>query len=139
MPNGDCIFCQIAAGEIESTKLYETDNVVAILDINPVNPGHTLIIPKKHSVNLLDADEVILGEMMAATKKVAQAIVDAFDEYDGFNLNSNNGRIAGQVIPHMHWHIVPRKLNDGLQLWPGKEYKEGEAAEIAERIKIKLA
>ncbi|MFC1598744.1 HIT family protein [Patescibacteria group bacterium] len=139
MSNGDCIFCKIGAGEMESTKLYETDNVVAILDINPVNPGHTLIVPKKHSVNLLDADEAVLSEMMVVTKKVAQAIVDAFEEYDGFNLNSNNGRIAGQVIPHMHWHIVPRKLNDGLQLWPGKEYKEGEREQLADLIKSKLS
>ena len=85
MPNGDCLFCQIIAGQVPAYKIYEDDNVLAILDINPVNPGHTLIMPKKHSVNMLDADEAVLQAMILVTQKVAQAILAAY-EYDAFNL-----------------------------------------------------
>lgn len=139
MPNGDCLFCQIAAGEKPAYKIYETDNVIAFLDINPVNPGHTLIVPKKHSDDMLDAEAEILQEMILVTRKVASNILLAFDEYDSFNLELNNGRIAGQIIPHLHWHIVPRKADDGLTHWPGKKYKEGQAEEIAAKLKAQLS
>lgn len=139
MPNGDCLFCQIGAGEKPANKVYETDNVIAILDINPVNPGHTLIMPKNHSKDMLEADDGVLQEMVVVTKKVAQAILNSFDEYDAFNLELNNGRIAGQIIPHLHWHIVPRTEDDGLQHWPGKAYKEGEAEDITNRIKEQIS
>jgi len=138
MSNGDCIFCQIAAGDAPANKIYEDDQVVAVLDINPVNPGHTLIIPKEHSVNILDAKDSTLMAMIAATKTVAKAVLTAFDEYDAFNLESNNGRIAGQIIPHTHWHIVPRKADDGFKHWPGKPYEEGQAEEIADKIKSQI-
>ncbi len=138
MPNGDCLFCQIVAGEEEAKKVYEDENIVAFLDINPVNPGHTLIVPKKHARDMLDANNEILQEMILVTRKVAAGIILAFDEYDAFNLELNNGRIAGQIIPHLHWHIVPRKEGDGLKHWPGKDYKEGEAEEIAEKIRSQI-
>jgi len=137
MPNGDCLFCQIVAGEVPSFKVAESDNAIAILDVNPVNPGHTLIIPKKHSESMLDADDEILKEMILFTKRVAQAILDAFG-YDAFNLELNNGRISGQIIPHLHWHIVPRTADDGLQHWPGKKYPGGEAEKVAEKIKAQI-
>jgi len=137
MSNGDCLFCQIIAGQIPSTKVAESDNVVAILDINPVNPGHTLIIPKKHSKNMLDADDETLKEMVLFSKRVAQAILDSL-EYEAFNLELNNGQIAGQVIPHLHWHLVPRTADDGLKHWPGKKYEKGEAEKIAEKIKAQI-
>ncbi|MBD3360083.1 MAG: HIT domain-containing protein [Candidatus Buchananbacteria bacterium] len=138
MPNDD-LFCKIAAGEESAHKVYESENVIAFLDINPVNPGHILITPKKHYNDLLAADDEILQEMILVTRKVAAGIILAFDEYDAFNLKLNNGRIAGQVIPHLHWHIIPRKSGDGLTQWPGKQYGEGEAEEVAEKIKNQLA
>ncbi|MCX6743028.1 MAG: HIT family protein [Candidatus Parcubacteria bacterium] len=137
MSNGDCLFCQIIAGQIPSTKVAESDNVIAILDINPVNPGHTLIIPKKHSTDLLDAGDEILKEMILFTKRVAQAVLGGLG-YDAFNLELNNGQIAGQIIPHLHWHIVPRTSADGLKHWPGEKYAEGEAEEIARKIKAQI-
>ncbi len=139
MPNEECLFCQIINGEVPSHKVYEDENVIAILDIHPVNPGHTLIIPKKHSRDMLDADDSTLQAMIVATKKVAEAIILAFEEYDAFNLELNNGRLAGQIIPHLHWHIVPRSEDDGLQHWPGKDYKAGEAEEVAVKIREKLS
>ncbi|MFA5187896.1 MAG: HIT family protein [Patescibacteria group bacterium] len=137
MPNEDCLFCQIVAGEVPSINVAESESCIAILDTNPVNPGHTLIIPKKHSINMLDADEETLKDMIVFTKRVAQAILNGLG-YDAFNLELNNGRIAGQIIPHLHWHIVPRIAEDGLTHWPGKKYKAGEAEEIAEKIRADL-
>lgn len=133
----DCVFCKIIKGEIPAAKVYEDDNVLAFLDIHPVNSGHTLIVPKIHSEGLLDADDEVLSQMIVATKKIAAAILRGLD-YEAFNLEQNNGPIAGQVIPHLHWHIVPRKVDDGLKHWPGKEYAEGETQNIANRIKEKL-
>ncbi|OGY41555.1 MAG: HIT family hydrolase [Candidatus Buchananbacteria bacterium RBG_13_36_9] len=138
MSNGDCLFCQIINGQAPANKVYEDENVIAILDIHPVSLGHTLIVPKKHSMNMLDADDVVLQSMILATKKIAQAILEGLG-YDAFNLELNNGRIAGQIIPHLHWHIVPRTAEDGLQHWPGKSYKAGEAEEIINKIKAKLS
>ena len=136
--NGDCLFCQIVSGQIPAQKLYEDDQVVAVLDINPVNPGHTLIIPKQHSVDMLDQADDVLAHMIVVTKKIAQAILDSLD-YSAFNLELNNGRIAGQIVPHLHWHIIPRKEDDGLQHWPGKKYKDANEAElIADKIRAKI-
>lgn len=134
MLQDDCLFCQIIKGEKPANKIYETGNVLAILDINPVNPGHVLIMPKDHAMDMFEADDTILQEMILVTKKVAQAVLAAFEEYEAFNLELNNGRIAGQVIPHLHWHIVPRTNDDGLQHWPGKDYAPGQAEEVAEKI-----
>ncbi len=138
MPNGDCLFCQIIAGEVPANKVYEDENVIGILDVHPVNPGHTLVIPKKHSRDMLEADDATLQAMIVATKKIAQAIIAAFEEYDSFNLELNNGRIAGQIVPHLHWHIVPRTPDDGLEHWPGKSYKASEAEEIAAKISAQI-
>ena len=137
MSDGDCLFCQIIAGQIPSTKVAESENVIAILDINPVNPGHTLIIPKRHSQDMLDADDEILKEMIIFTKKVAQAILTSLG-YEAFNLELNNGQIAGQIIPHLHWHIVPRTADDGLLHWPGKKYPGGEAERVAAKIRAQI-
>lgn len=138
MPNGDCLFCQIIAGKIPSIKVYEDSKILAILDIHPVNPGHTLVMPKKHFTHLLDADEETATAMILATQKIARAILSA-QNLDAFNLELNNGRIAGQIVSHLHWHIVPRTSDDELQHWPGKSYRAGEAEEIAKKIKEKLA
>ena len=137
MPNGDCLFCQIVTGDVPAIKVAESDNAIAILDVNPVNFGHTLIIPKKHSMNMLDADDETLKEMILFTKRVAQAVIDGLGN-DAFNLELNNGRIAGQIIPHLHWHIVPRTGEDGLLHWLGKKYPKGEAERVAEKIRAAI-
>jgi len=137
MPNGDCLFCQIVAGDVPSIKVAESENVIAILDVNPVNFGHTLIIPKKHSSNMLDADDETLKEMILFTQRVAQAILTGLN-YEAFNLELNNGRISGQIITHLHWHIVPRTADDGLLHWSGKKYPGGEAEKIAAKIRAQI-
>jgi histidine triad (HIT) family protein len=136
----ECIFCKIIKGELPSVKVYENDKVIAFLDIRPINPGHTLVVPKEHFENLLDGGDEILKEIMLTVKKVAWAIVKAFD-LKGFNVAQNNGEIAGQIVPHLHWHIVPRYPGDRLYdmgPWLRKEYKEGEMEEIANKIKKEL-
>ena len=103
----DCIFCAIAAGEIPSFKVYEDDLVVAYLDINPFTKGHTLVIPKAHSQDLLETPDETLAAIIARVKKVAAHLKAALP-CDGFNILQNNGEAAGQTVPHVHFHIVPR-------------------------------
>lgn len=134
----DCIFCKIIKGELPSVKVYENDKIVAFLDINPVNPGHTLVVPKEHFENLLDGGEETLKEIMLTIKRVAWGITKAFD-LKGFNVGQNNGAVAGQIVPHLHWHVIPRFENDGLHQWSRtRPYKEGEMAEIGEKIKKEI-
>jgi len=133
----DCIFCKIVAGEIPAHKLYEDEKTLAFLDIHPVNPGHTLVIPKKHSYNILD----IAPEDWAAVAEVARKMAVVLHEAlgaDGINLGMNNREHAGQVVDHPHVHVMPRHKGDGFALWHGKAYKEGEAEKIAAKIKAAI-
>ncbi|MBR1586788.1 MAG: HIT family protein [Kiritimatiellae bacterium] len=107
----NCVFCAIAAGEIPCFKVYEDDIVLAYLDINPFAEGHTLVIPKDHSTGLLDTSPDTLREMIARVQKVSARIKDALP-CDGFNILQNNGPAAGQTVPHLHFHIVPRLGSD---------------------------
>lgn len=130
----DCVFCKIINHKIPAHFVYENDKVVAFLDIAPINPGHTLVVPKIHCENILDAPEDVLAELIFATQRISQAILKGLG-YHGFNLGVNNGRVAGQVIPHLHFHIIPRKIGDGLKMWPQRKYSHGEAEVVAEKIK----
>lgn len=134
----NCLFCRIVRGEIPSAKVYENDNIVAFLDINPVNPGHTLVIPKQHYANMLETPEKILEELITVVKKVAPATMKA-TQTQGFNLGVNTGSVAGQEIFHVHFHIMPRRPDDKFRLWKGKPYKEGEMAQMAEQIKKEIS
>jgi histidine triad (HIT) family protein len=134
----ECVFCKIIEKEIPANVLYENQKAIAILDINPVSVGHTLIISKGHYENLLDAPVEILKEMIAVSKKVAKALMATTDSA-GFNLLQSNNRAAGQVIPHIHFHIIPRKVGDGVGFrWETFKYKEGQMEEIADKIKKTL-
>lgn len=128
----ECVFCKIVAGEVPCEKVYEDDAVVAFLDIHPVNKGHVLVVPKEHTQNLFTASHPILEHLIG----VAQKIASALSTYaDGVNIGQNNNRAAGQVVEHLHFHVIPRFANDGLRHWPGKTYREGEAQNIARQIK----
>lgn len=132
-----CIFCKIIRGEIPSTKIYEDENTLAFLDIAPVNPGHTLVIPKKHSENLEDIVEEDLCSIIKAVKKVGKAIKESISQA-GYNVGLNNGSGSGQLVPHLHFHIMPRHAGDGHRLWTQGKYQEGEAEAVAEKIKTSL-
>ena len=131
----DCIFCKIIAGEIPSYKVYEDEFTLAFLDINPVNPGHTLVIPKKHFANIEEADEETLCRVIKTVKKIGESLKKNLAT-PGYNVLENNDPAAGQVVPHLHFHVVPRNLNDALNLWPQKIYKDNEAQEVLNKIKI---
>ena len=133
----DCLFCKIIKGEIPSSKLYETENVLAFLDIAPVHKGHALVVPKKHFMDILDIDEKDLAEVAKAVKKVALAVKKATNA-DGLTVTSNNKKSAGQVIMHYHIHIIPRFENDGLKLWPQGKYEENEMDEYKKKIEAFL-
>ncbi len=117
---GECVFCKIAKGELPCSKVYEDEKVVAFLDIKPINPGHTLVIPKSHSLNVEDISSGDLGACIKALKILGPKIMKALNA-DGFNLGNNNHPAAGQVVMHTHFHIIPRFQNDGLSNWKNKE------------------
>jgi len=133
----DCLFCKIINGEVPSEKIYEDEHSFAFLDINPVNPGHTLLAPKEHSRNILDISEKSLGNITPLLKKISNAVKEGVGA-DGINIHINNEPLAGQVIFHTHIHIIPRFEKDGYKLWHGDPYKEGEALQTAEKIREEL-
>ena len=116
-----CIFCKIVAGEIPSYKVYEDKQTLAFLDVAPVSPGHTLVITKKHYANLEEIPEDELEALIRAVKKIGQAIKEGLAAA-GYNAQINNDPVAGRVISHIHFHIIPRSENDGLKLWPQSKY-----------------
>ncbi|MEK7106083.1 MAG: HIT family protein [Patescibacteria group bacterium] len=130
----NCIFCKIVKGELPSSKIYEDDEILAFLDIEPVNLGHALVIPKEHFVNIYETPEHILVDMMKVIKKLSGAIKNSL-KADGINVTMNNDPAAGQIIFHSHIHIIPRLTDDGFGVWKGKTpYKGGEKDEIAAQI-----
>lgn len=138
MKKDGCIFCKIAAGEIPSAKVYEDEDFKAILDLGPASKGHTLVIPKNHSENLLDVDEETASKALKVVSKVANAVKETLG-CDGINIIQNNGEAAGQTVMHLHFHIIPRYVADGIHLnWipgnPSKEELEDTAAKIGRNM-----
>jgi histidine triad (HIT) family protein len=107
----DCIFCEIAARTSEAEIVFENEKYIAFLDINPVNYGHTLVMPKKHFDNFLTVPAQDLEELTKLTQYLSGAIKRAL-KADGFNVISNNGTSAGRSVFHFHYHIIPRYEND---------------------------
>jgi len=129
----DCLFCKIIKGEIPSNKIYEDEDTYCLLDINPVNEGHTLVIPKKHTTDLLEMTKEDIAKTFAIAQKMGEKVIEKLDA-DGFNIIVNTKPEAGQVIHHTHIHIIPRFKEDGLKHWPGKPYKEGKAEEVLKKL-----
>ena len=111
----DCIFCKIVSGEMKTDFVYEDDNFVAFLDINPVVEGHTLVIPKKHFKTLLDIPNTLGNEMLEAVKKVSLDLIKN-KKGDGINVFTNIHESAGQIVHHAHLHIIPRSKGDGVRI-----------------------
>ena len=134
----DNIFAKILRGEIPSTRVYEDEHVVAFMDVMPQGPGHTLVVPKAPSRNLLDADPATLGSLMAAVQKIAGAVKLAF-EANGVTIIQFNEPAAGQSVFHLHLHVIPRF--DGVPLKPHTGKMEDVALlEVhAEKIRAALA
>jgi len=130
----NCIFCKIIKGEVGADKIYEDEYFLAFLDITPVNPGHTLLIPKEHHKNLFEIPDNTLCEIGPIIKKIAKAIKKATNA-DGINIGMNNEPAAGQIVFHSHIHIIPRFSDDGYKLWHGKEISSEQSKETAEKIR----
>jgi len=135
----DCLFCKIVAGEVPSTRVHEDDRTIAFMDINPLNEGHTLVIPRVHAATLFEADEADLQAAIATARRVARAIREAIRP-DGLNLLQANGAAAFQSVPHFHLHLVPRFTGDGKGFdWPMVPGDRGRIQAAAEKIRQALA
>lgn len=110
-----CIFCKIIEGSIPSTTVYEDERVKCILDLSQAGVGHTLVIPKSHYANVLEIDDETFGYAMKIAKKIAQALVKTFN-CDGVNILNNCGEAAGQTVFHLHIHVIPRFVNDTVDI-----------------------
>lgn len=134
-----CVFCKIVRGELPSYKVYEDEKTLAFLDINPVNPGHTLVIPKAEETrNIFDVSPEDWAATTETARKIARAVEKAVGA-DGVNIMMNNRSFAGQVVDHPHIHVIPRFKGDGLAHWPHKKYGEGEADTLSEKIRGEIA
>jgi histidine triad (HIT) family protein len=111
----NCIFCKIGKGEIISEKIYESDNFIAILDKFPLAEGHTLIIPKKHFETILDMPNSLGIELLDNIKRISLKLIEE-EKAEGFNVIQSNYEVAQQEIPHLHFHIIPRKKGDNLNI-----------------------
>ena len=120
MRNENCIFCKILNGDIPSTKVYEDDQFVIMLDIGPASFGHALILPKDHYANIFEMPEEVLSKSICLAKTFGEKLVKALGA-DGLNLVQNNGTAAGQTVFHYHLHLIPRYDGDSVgDLWtPG--------------------
>ena len=133
----NCIFCKIIKGEIPCSKVYEDGKVLAFLDIGPVSKGHTLVIPKEHHETMVDVPDDLLKEVIVVVKRLSKAVKESTNA-DGFNILMSNHEAAGQVVPHAHFHIIPRLSSDGLKHWPQGKYDEGEMDAVKEKIVSKV-
>lgn len=133
----DCIFCKIIAGEIPCHKVFENDQVLAFMDINPIHEGHLLVLPKKHHETIFDMDEELSLEVMRVTRLLANRLKEEF-KIEGLHLIQNNYKAASQEVPHFHMHLIPRHTGDGIQAfkWKLVEGDHEKLAQQAEQLKI---
>jgi histidine triad (HIT) family protein len=134
----DCLFCRIVAGEVPAHVAYEDDEFVAFLDIRPLFPGHTLLVPRAHHETLWDLPPDLAAGLAHRTQRLSVAVRDAMDAVGVFNAVNN---VVSQSVPHLHVHVVPRRPKDGLKgfFWPRTKYaSDDDAAATAERIRTRL-
>jgi len=131
----DCIFCKIIAGKIPCAKIYDQGGLFAFLDIAPVNKGHALVLPKVHYPTLFDLPPDLGRGLVTALSAVGRAVMQATGAA-GLNLGMNNFLVAGQLVHHAHFHLIPRHEGDGLRLWTQHGYESGEEMQkLAQAIK----
>lgn len=131
----DCVFCKILDKKISSYKIYEDESVYAFLDIANDAIGHTLVIPKKHYINILDAPLKEYAKVLEVVKLISSHYVDNC-KFTGINVLNANGVDAQQSVLHLHFHIIPRKNNDGLDFWPENSDKKHDLKKIQDKLKI---
>lgn len=136
--NDNCLFCRLLQGEIPSAAVYENEHVYAFLDINPIAKGHVLVVPKEHAETLFDIRPALDAALLDAMRRVGRAVMLATGA-EGLNVIQNNYKAAGQEVPHVHWHLVPRHVGDGHSPWPHGNYADQEEMRaIAAAVKSNL-
>jgi len=129
--NADCVFCKIVSVDIHASVVFEDDAVLCFLDVHPLSPGHLLIVTREHFTKLSEVPASVsskIGLMLPAAGRALLEVTGA----DGFNVLNNEGNVAGQLVPHVHFHLIPRFQGDGLGYrWKAGDYKEGQAAQFA--------
>lgn len=139
MDSGDSIFTRIIRGEIPCQRIYESPTVFAFLDINPLAPGHTLVVPKRQVARLEQLPEEDASDIARVLGRIARAILAATGAAD-YNVLQNNGASAGQVVPHVHFHIIPRREGDSLGYrWNAKPAGPDELKSLGDRLRGLLA
>ena len=138
MTDQETIFSRIIRREIPAEIVYEDEHVLAFLDIAPNNPGHTLVIPKQQTRNLLTIHAGDWAKVMEVVRILAPKIREAVGA-EGVNIIMNNEPAAGQIVFHAHVHVIPRFSDDGYRHWPGHEYQEGKMQSVAEKIRALVA
>lgn len=134
----NCVFCGIVAGTIPCFKVYEDDRTIAFMDINPVNPGHCLIISKTHAADLMQSADEDLAAILPVVKRMAHAVSEELKP-DGINIHQANGPGAAQSVHHYHMHVVPRRMDDELIMnWPLVAGDKSEIQAVAERLRARL-
>jgi histidine triad (HIT) family protein len=134
----DCIFCKIVKREVPSHKVWEDDDLLAFLDIQPINKGHVLIIPKQHSALISGVEDEVLGKMMTLAKKIDKALRESDIKAEDVNLHLADGKIAGQEVPHVHFHVIPRFKDDGFGFNFPMGYKNKPTQEELEEVSKKI-
>ncbi len=133
----DCLFCKIIAGEVPSKKVYEDGSTYVILDINPRNPGHMLVMPKKHYETIFEVPEKEVADLFKTAKKMAERCMSGV-RAEGVSIAQSNGRVAGQVVQHMHVHVIPRFSTEGPpgleSILPVKRMDEASLDKIVEAL-----
>jgi len=130
-----CIFCDIVEGKCPSYKIYEDEDTYVFLSIAKDAVGHTLVIPKKHFESTLDIDNETFMKVMSTVKKEANHYVDNCG-YTGVNILNASGVSAGQSVYHLHYHIIPRKEDDGMDWWPQLEETPYDFEKVCEKLKL---
>ena len=137
-PTGQCVFCRIVAGEIAAAKVHEDELTIAFMDGGQVNPGHVLVVLKRHAPTLLDLTAAEAGAVMQAARQVALGVQAAFDP-PGLTLLQANGREGDQTVFHFHLHVVPRHAADGIALsWPRKDPPRDTLETYAARLRAAM-
>lgn len=131
----DCIFCKIVNNEVDSYKIYEDDDCIAILDKFPNNIGHSLVIPKKHIQNIFELDDDLAGKILKVASKISNAIQKSLKP-DGIHLLQNNNKGANQTVNHFHMHIIPRYFGDTVEIkWINNKFSDEDFKLTFEKIK----
>ena len=135
----ECVFCKIVAVEIPAQVVYENESILAFLDIGPLADGHLLVVPKEHLTVMTDLSPDQVGRLVSILPRLGRALLDVTGA-EGLNVLLNQGPSAGQVVPHLHFHLIPRRSEDGLGYrWKAGMYAKGRAAEISSAYKQALS